>query len=566
MAITDTIKKLFEYRENISNIIRLKDIDIPENTMLRNIPQYINELEKKEHIEAQDTWTQEFQDQCVAESLANLLHERSLWNGHVDADGLREIGWTEDDIDYFQSNGVDWNKEDDDLYLVSDYEKELYRTHAIRVVTSKTEGAATYTSALITNNDPQVVEWRNTIKWMPKFTTDAMPTTINFRNFKELIGCPTFDFSKTTNPSYMFARCDKLRCIPPISFVSTGTSTWNGEYMFYECAKIKSIPSSINWEKCNKATYVFGDCLNLLFLPEMDLSNITSLNNTFTNCLKLISISQITTSNKLTNTADAFAGCRGMLTVPLFETNSVTTMQNMFGNCQSLFNIPTYNTNSNTTFNNFFKNCTHLLSCPNFNFTNKITTYADMFIGCEKLIQIPSNFNFESCTNISEMFYRCLSLTEIPIKFNLNNTATTPAEGIKSYNNCIYQCSNLKKVDIGLFKHTATNVGSGGFITYCPFIEEINVDDVGGGQGNPLASADLFQVVRIGGELKGINKSLNISVMRKLPREAMLKIINAVEDVTGTGTTPTLTFGTEALRNLTAEEKLIATNKGWKLA
>ena len=220
MAITDTIRKLFEYRENISNMIRLKDIDIPENTKLKNIPQFINELEKKEHIEEEEEWSEDFQEQCVAESLMNYIEERSLWNGHVDVDGLKEIGWTDEDIEYFQQNGVDWMEDDDSKYLVSDYEKELYRTHAIRVVSSKTEGAATYTSALINNNDPQVVEWRNNIRWMPKFTTATMPSVISFRNFRELIGCPYFDFTKTTNPSYLFARCDKLRCIPPITFVT----------------------------------------------------------------------------------------------------------------------------------------------------------------------------------------------------------------------------------------------------------------------------------------------------------------------------------------------------------
>lgn len=54
--------------------------------------------------------------------------------------------------------------------------------------------------------------------------------------------------------------------------------------------------------------------------------------------------------------------------------------------------------------------------------------------------------------------------------------------------------------------------------------------------------------------------------MRRLSRESMLRILNAVEDVSDYETKPKITFGTESLRNLTNEEKLIATNKGWVLA
>ena len=566
MAIADKLEKLFEYRENISDLIRLKGIDIPENTKLKNIPLYLNQLEKPEKEKGEPEWSENFQNQCVADSLANYIEDRARWTGHVDADGLREIGWTEDDIEYFQANGVDWMAEDDDEYIVSDYEKELYRTNAIRVVSSKTEGAATYTSTLISNNDPKVVEWRNTIKWMPKFTTAVMPATINFRNFREMIGCPTFDFSKTTNASYMFARCDKLRCIPPISFTTGATATWNGEYMFYECAKIKTIPTSLNWEKCNKIAYTFGDCADLLYLPELNLPNITSLNNTFTNCQKLIGISNITTSTKLTNTDSVFAGCRSLLTAPLFDTSNCTSMKNMFSNCQSIYNIPLYNTGKNVIFETFFRNCSNLLSCPPLDFNGGVTTYSNMFTGCEKITNLPETMNFDSCTSVANMCYRCLKLIEVPFKLDFNNTAATPSEGIKSYANCFYGCTSLKKLDIGVFFHTSSNASSGGLFEFCPFIEEINVDDLKGGKGNVLASTDLFRVVKIGGELKGISQSVNLGQMRKLSYNAMMNVINALEDVNGADYVPTLTFGAEALRNLTVDDKLIATNKGWKLA
>ena len=36
------------------------------------------------------------------------------WTGHADAEGLKAIGWTDEDIAYYQENGVNWNEEDDE--------------------------------------------------------------------------------------------------------------------------------------------------------------------------------------------------------------------------------------------------------------------------------------------------------------------------------------------------------------------------------------------------------------------------------------------------------------------
>ena len=48
------------------------------------------------------------------------------WTGHADAEGLKAIGWTDEDIAYYQANGVNWNEEDDQYHLVSDDNKALY--------------------------------------------------------------------------------------------------------------------------------------------------------------------------------------------------------------------------------------------------------------------------------------------------------------------------------------------------------------------------------------------------------------------------------------------------------
>ena len=51
---------------------------------------------------------------------------RPSWTGHADVEGLKAIGWTDEDIAYYQQNGVNWNEEDDDYHKVTDDNKALY--------------------------------------------------------------------------------------------------------------------------------------------------------------------------------------------------------------------------------------------------------------------------------------------------------------------------------------------------------------------------------------------------------------------------------------------------------
>lgn len=50
----------------------------------------------------------------------------SIWTGHVDVEGLKAIGWDDDDIAYFQEHGVNWMEEDDEYHKVPEDNKALY--------------------------------------------------------------------------------------------------------------------------------------------------------------------------------------------------------------------------------------------------------------------------------------------------------------------------------------------------------------------------------------------------------------------------------------------------------
>ena len=38
-----------------------------------------------------------------------------MWTGHADVEGLKAIGWTDEDIAYYRQHGVNWNEEKDEF-------------------------------------------------------------------------------------------------------------------------------------------------------------------------------------------------------------------------------------------------------------------------------------------------------------------------------------------------------------------------------------------------------------------------------------------------------------------
>ena len=110
-------------------------------------------------------------------------------------------------------------------------------------------------------------------------------------------------------------------------------------------------------------------------------------------------------------------------------------------------------------------------------------------------------FDTSNVTDMTDMFYMCTQLTEVPA-FNVNNVTT--------FYNMFYHCTHLKEV-----------------------------------------------------HMRGINTTLNISSSTLFTREALVEIINNL--VPTDNHSYTLIMGTTNLAKLNPEDKLIATNKGWKL-
>ena len=162
---------------------------------------------------------------------------RPKWTGHADIEGLRAIGWTDEDIAYYQENGVNWNAEDDHLHLVSDDNKALY-------------------GVLTANN---ISTYKDRIVYLPKIDTSAKTSMNNmFYNCHSLVSIPQLDTSKVTSMSDMFYYCNSLVSIPQLD---TANVT-NMSYMFYNCDSLVSIPQ-LDTANVRDMSYMFYNCYSL---------------------------------------------------------------------------------------------------------------------------------------------------------------------------------------------------------------------------------------------------------------------------------------------------------------
>ena len=137
----------------------------------------------------------------------------------------------------------------------------------------------------------------------------------------------------------------------------------------------------------------------------------------------------------------------------------------------------------------------------------------------------------ESLTNANAMFYNCQGLTRAPF---MNLSKCTANSSL--YNFC-GQSAVLTTID-GIESSEDTAWVSSSF------------------SGNNPLSHCIFSGV--------IGKNLNLSNTR-LDHESLISVLNCLKDISGTGTTLTLTLGSTLLAKLTDTEKAIATQKGWTL-
>ena len=306
--------------------------------------------------------------------------------GTADRAGLREIGWTDEDILTYEQNIPPHYPWQNDQYKVSDENKALY---------------------LLDDPSPSSYKDNPNIEYVPKKNMDSYFSTANsFIYMSYIKGIPLYDTSNVTDMSNMFHNCDNLTYIPQL----ITTNVTNMDSMFHSCYNLTTIPR-LDTSNVTNMNYMFYSCSSLTAIPQLDTSNVTDMTGMFNSCNKLIAIPQLNTSN-VTNMYQMFSECINLTYIPLLDTSSVTNMQSMFSGCRNLRNIPQLDTSNVTNMATIFNDCANLTAIPHLD-TSKVTNMSNMFSGCNNITSIPQ-LDTSNVTDMSYMISYCPYLTTIP--------------------------------------------------------------------------------------------------------------------------------------------------------
>ena len=262
-----------------------------------------------------------------------------------------------------------------------------------------------------------------------------------------------------------------------------------------------------------------GDTSNVktIYVPEglkiigdNTFNNYTSSSTPFYGKKNLTSVGNL--SFPLISTAEGyFMNDTVLQTVGNFSAENATSGSSLFQWCGTLKKVGDIYLPSITSCQGMFDGCYELQEIGKLTL-GPVQFATGMFKYCEKLREIPE-FDASTITNISGMFSQCKLLETIPL-LDFSN--------VMYFSSDFSYCNELKNV--GGFKNMGMQAE--GYWSY----------------------------------------NFDMSYCSKLTHESMLNIVNNLYDRRSAGYTDgKIKFHWDALNRLTAEEKAIATNKGWAL-
>ena len=193
------------------------------------------------------------------------------WTGHADVEGLKAIGWTDEDIAYYQENGVNWNEEDDQYHLVPEDNKALY-------------------GVLTADN---ISSYRDRIMYLPKIDTSTRGNMFGlFYMCRSLVAIPYLDTQNARNMESMFSNCSSLVSIPALDTQNVSSTI----DMFSNCSSLVSIPA-LDTQNVTDMSRMFSGCYSLISIPYLDTRKANNMTGMFNNCHSLVSIHGLDTQN-----------------------------------------------------------------------------------------------------------------------------------------------------------------------------------------------------------------------------------------------------------------------------
>lgn len=221
-------------------------------------------------------------------------------------------------------------------------------------------------------------------------------------------------------------------------------------FMFSDCTLLKVAPN-IDTSKATNMVGMFEDCFDLISVPEIDTSNVVTMDSMFSGCRSLTTIPMLNTS-KVSNMYYMFYNCQDLTSIPELDTSSVINMSSMFSGCSSLTTIPLINTSNVKNMQTMFNNCYNLKSLPTLN-TSNATNMSYMLGGCQRLTEIPA-FDCSSCTNLrSFMLYTyavtAIHLRNIKVSLDISNPKNLTREAIVEVLNNLATVTSTQTLTMG---------------------------------------------------------------------------------------------------------------------
>lgn len=189
-----------------------------------------------------------------------------IFTGHYDTEGLRQIGWTDEEIEYYNQNGVQWNSSEDNYFKLTQTE--------------------------LAGDDS-----KNT-RFIPKNSTKT-----SFNNYYKLLAIPNINTNNKTNMNSMFNNCYLLTAIPQLDT----SNVTNMNRMFYSCYSLTTIPQ-LNTSKVTNMSSMFYRCYSLTMISQLNTSSVTDMDNMFSSCSSLKTIPLLNTSS-VTDINGMFYSC-----------------------------------------------------------------------------------------------------------------------------------------------------------------------------------------------------------------------------------------------------------------
>lgn len=375
----------------------------------------------------------------------------------------------------------------------------------------------------------------------PLLTPNATSMYSMFSGCTRMEVAPSLNTSKVTNMQSMFSGCTNLKEIPMMDTtkVTTMNSMVSGatritefpplvtsavtdmQYMFSGTNGLIKTPANLDTKNVTNMYRMFYGNTRIQEIPALDMSKVTTMTDVFAGATELIYLPTLNLNMFVGATGNIFAQCYKLKSINLINTTNINNMSSLFNGCSRLESVTISNTSNVTNMSSMFNGCYKLKEGPIMD-TSKVTTMNSMFNSCFDMKKIPT-YTTSAVTDMQYMFQSCYSLYFVP---TLDTTKVT-----NTYRMFSTSFSNIREV--GAFNMAAVT----------------NSTEMFSGMYG-LSKSNIY-----GG------KTAISYTYCNLTQSEIVNIFNNLGVVT-TATNINVSFNPGST-SLTANDRLIATGKGW---